>query len=111
MFLALLGRLTLNSFILYQQNTNHENILNQCNFAIQIIECLIGNYQETQTRPGREGTDIPKRLLNPETHMKQTKLLKGKKKKQKECKKNAKSMQKEKLEFFLAVFKQLFRKL
>ena len=94
MFFALLGRLTLNSFILYQQNTNHGNILNQCNFAIQIIECLIGNYQETQTRPGREGTDIPKRLLNPETHMKQTKLLKGKKKKakrmQKECKKHAK---------------------
>ena len=107
-FFTLLGRLTLNSFILYQQNTNHENILNQCNFAIQIIECLIGNYQETQTRPGREGTDIPKRLLNPETHMKQTKLLKGKKKK---SKKNAKSTQKEKLEFFLAVFKQLFRKL
>ena len=31
-------------------------------------------------RPGRKATDILKRLLNPEAHMKQTKLPKGKKK-------------------------------
>ena len=38
------------------------------------------SYQQTWIRPGRKATDIPKSLLNPETHMKQTKLPKGKKK-------------------------------
>ena len=42
---------------------------------------MIGDYQQTQIRPGKKATDIPKRLLNPEAHMKQTKLTKGKKKK------------------------------
>ena len=79
-FFTLLGRLILNSFILYQQNTNHEKKLNQSNFMIQLVEGLIGDYQQTRIRPGRKATDIPKRLLNPEAHMKQTKLPKGKKK-------------------------------
>ena len=35
---------------------------------------------KTRIGPGRKATDIPKRLLNPKTHMKQTKLPKGKKK-------------------------------
>ena len=48
---------------------------------IQIVEGLIGDYPQTRIRPGRKATDIPKRLLNPEAHMKQTKLPKGKKKK------------------------------
>ena len=47
---------------------------------IQLVEGLIGDYQPTQIRPGRKATDIPERLLNPEAHMKQTKLPKGKKK-------------------------------
>ena len=47
---------------------------------IQLVEDLIGDYQQTRIRPGRKATDIPKRLLNPEIHMKQTKLPKGKKK-------------------------------
>ena len=80
MFFTLLGRLILNSFILYQQNTNHEKKLNQRNFMIQLVEGLIGDYRQTQIRPGKKATDIPKRLLNPEAHMKQTKLPKGKKK-------------------------------
>ena len=80
MLFTLLGRLILNSFILYQQNTNHEKKLNQRNFMIQLVEGLIGDYRQTQVRPGRKATDIPKRLLNPEAHMKQTKLPKGKKK-------------------------------
>ena len=79
-FFTLLGRLILNSFILYQQNTNHEKKLNQRNFMIQLVEGLIGDYRQTRIRPGRKATDIPKRLLNPEAHMKQTKLPKGKKK-------------------------------
>ena len=79
-FFTLLSRLILNSFILYQQNTNHEKKLNQCNFMIQLVEGLIGDYQQTRIRPGQKATDIPKRLLNPEAHMKQTKLPKGKKK-------------------------------
>ena len=78
---TLLGRLIFNSSILYQQNTNHEKKLNRCNFMIQLVEGLIGDYRQTQIRPGRKATDIPKRLLNPEAHMKQTKLTKGKKKK------------------------------
>ena len=44
------------------------------------LEGLIGDYQQIRIRPGRKATDIPKRLLNPEAHMKQTKLPKGKKK-------------------------------
>ena len=48
---------------------------------IQLVEGLIGDYQQTRIRPGQNATDIPKRLLNPEAHMKQTKLPKGKKKK------------------------------
>ena len=44
------------------------------------LEGLIGDYQQIPIRPGRKATDIPKRLLNPEAHMKQTKLPKGKKK-------------------------------
>ena len=80
MFLTLLVRLILNSFILHQQNTNHEKKLNQCNFMIQFVEDLIGDYRQTRIRPGRKATDIPKRLLNPEAHMKQTKPPKGKKK-------------------------------
>ena len=80
-FFTLLGRLILNSLILYQQNTNHEKKLNRHNFMIQLVEGLIGDYWQTQIRPGRKATDIPKRLLNPETHMKQTKLPKRKKKK------------------------------
>ena len=79
-FFTLLGRLILNSFILYQQNTNHEKKLNRRNFMIQLVEGLIGDYRQTQIRPGKKATDIPKRLLNPEAHMKQTKLPKGKKK-------------------------------
>ena len=79
-FFTLLGRLILNSFILYQQNTNHEKKLNRRNFMIQLVEGLIGDYRQTQIRPGKKATDIPKRLLSPEAHMKQTKLLKGKKK-------------------------------
>ena len=75
----LLGRLILNRFILYQQNINHEKKLNRHNFMIQ-LEGLIGDYQQIPIRPGRKATDIPKRLLNPEAHMKQTKLPKGKKK-------------------------------
>ena len=47
---------------------------------IQLVEGLIGDYRQTQIRPGKKATDIPKRLLNPEAHMKQTKLPKGKKK-------------------------------
>ena len=47
---------------------------------IQLVEDLIGDYRQTRIRPGRKATDIPKRLLNPEIHMKQTKLPKGKKK-------------------------------
>ena len=43
-FFTLLGRLILNSFILYQQNTNHEKKLNRCNFTIQLVEGLIGDY-------------------------------------------------------------------
>ena len=39
---------------------------------IQIVEGLIGDYLQTGIRPGRKTTDIPKRLLNPEAHMKQT---------------------------------------
>ena len=72
MFLTLLVRLILNSFILHQQNTNHEKKLNQHNFMIQFVEGLIGDYRQTRIRPGRKATDIPKRLLNPEAHMKQT---------------------------------------
>ena len=34
-FFTLLGRLILNSFILHQQNTNHEKKLNRRNFMIQ----------------------------------------------------------------------------
>ena len=79
-FFTLLGRLILNSFILYQQNTNHEKKLNQHNFMIQLVEGLFGEYRQTQIRPGRKVTDIPKRLLNPEAYMKQTNLSKGKKK-------------------------------
>ena len=80
-FFTLLGRLILNSFILYQQNTNHEKKLNRPNFMIQLVEGLIRDYRQTRIRPGRKTTNIPKRLLNPEAHMKQTKLLnKGKKK-------------------------------
>ena len=41
---------------------------------------MIGDYPQTRIRPGRKATDIPKRLLNPEAHMKQTKLPKGNKK-------------------------------
>ena len=48
---------------------------------IQLVEGLIGDYRQTQIRPGRKATDILKRLLNPEAHMEQTKLPKGKKKK------------------------------
>ena len=48
---------------------------------IQLVEGLIGDYRQTRIRPGQNATDIPKRLLNPEAHMKQTKLPKGKKKK------------------------------
>ena len=77
---TLLGRLIFNSSILYQQNTNHEKKLNRCNFMIQLVEGLIGDYRQTQIRPGRKATDIPKRLLNAEAHMKQTKLSKRKKK-------------------------------
>ena len=80
-FFTLLSRLILNSFILYQQNTNHEKKLNRHNFTIQLVEGLIGGYWQTQIRPGRKATDIPKRLLNPEANMKQRKLPKGKKKK------------------------------
>ena len=80
-FFTLLGRLILKSFILYQQNTNHEKKLNRMNFMIQLVEGLIGDYRQTWIRPGRKATDIPKRLLNPEAHMKQIKLPKGKKKK------------------------------
>ena len=47
---------------------------------IQLVEGLIGDYRQTQIRPGRKATDIPKRLLNAEAHMKQTKLSKRKKK-------------------------------
>ena len=47
---------------------------------IQLVEGLIGDYWQTRIRPGWKATDVPKRLLNPEAHMKQTKLLKGKKK-------------------------------
>ena len=47
---------------------------------IQIVEGLIGDYPQTRIRRGRKATDIPKRLLNPEAHMEQTKLPKGKKK-------------------------------
>ena len=65
---------------MYQHNNNHEKKLNRRNFMIQLVEGLIGDYRQTQIRPGRKATDIPKRLLNPETHMKQTKLPKGKKK-------------------------------
>ena len=78
---TLLSRLILNSFILYQQNTNHEKKLNRHNFTIQLVEGLIGGYWQTQIRPGRKATDIPKRLLNSEANMKQRKLPKGKKKK------------------------------
>ena len=78
-FFILLGRLILNRFILYQQNINHEKKLNRHNFMIQ-LEGLIGDYQQIRIRPGKKATDIPKRLLNPEAHMKQTKLPKGKKK-------------------------------
>ena len=48
---------------------------------IQLLEGLIGDYRQTRIRPGRKATDIQKRLLNPEAHMKQAKLPKGKKKK------------------------------
>ena len=44
------------------------------------FEGLIGDYRQTRFRPRRKATDIPKRLLNPEAHTKQTKLPKGKKK-------------------------------
>ena len=48
---------------------------------IQLVEGFIGDYRQTQIRPGRKATtDILKMLLNPEAHMKQTKLPKGKKK-------------------------------
>ena len=47
---------------------------------IQLVEGLIEDYRQTRIRPGRKATDIPKRLLNPEAHMKQIKLPKGKKK-------------------------------
>ena len=70
-FFTLLGRLTLNSFILYQQNTNHEKKLNQHN--LRITDKPESDLEDTST-------DIPKRLLNPEVHMKQAKLPKGKKK-------------------------------
>ena len=46
-FFTLLGRLILNSFILYQQNTNHEEKLNPCNFMIQFVKGLIGDYRQT----------------------------------------------------------------
>ena len=46
-FFTLLDRLILSSFILYQQNTNHEKKLNRCNFMIQLVEGLIGDYWQT----------------------------------------------------------------
>ena len=69
-FFTLLGRLILNSFF----------CTNKIPTMIQLVEGLIGDYRQTQIRPGKKATDIPKRLLSPEAHMKQTKLLKGKKK-------------------------------
>ena len=79
-FFTSLGRLILTSVILHQQNTNHEKKLNQHNFMIQLVKGLIWDYQQNRIRLGRKATDISKRLLNPEAHMKQTKLTKGRKK-------------------------------
>ena len=79
-FFTSLGRLILTSVILHQQNTNHEKKLNQHNFMIQLVKGLIWDYQQNRIRLGRKATDISKRLLNPEAHMKQTKLFKGRKK-------------------------------
>ena len=79
-FFTSLGRLILTSVILHQQNTNHEKKLNQHNFMIQLVKGLIWDYQQNRIRLGRKATDISKRLWNPEAHMKQTKLTKGRKK-------------------------------
>ena len=46
-FFTLLGRLVLNSFILYQQNTNHEEKPSPRNFMIHLVESLVGDYQQT----------------------------------------------------------------
>ena len=54
-FFTLLGRLILNSFFLYQQNTNHEKKLNQHNFIIQLIEGLIGDYRKNPNQTWKKG--------------------------------------------------------
>ena len=63
----LLGRPILNSYILY------------CNKIPTTRKSFIMDYQQTRIRPGRKATGVSKRLLNPEAHMKQIKLPKGKK--------------------------------
>ena len=59
-FFTLLGRLILNSFILYQQNTNHEKKLNRRNFMIQLVEGLIRDYRQTRIRPGERLLIFPR---------------------------------------------------
>ena len=78
-FFTLLGRLLLNSFILYQCNGDLPKLDRQ-KFMVKVVEGLIGGFREQRSRPGPKIKDAPNRLLNPEKHFKQTKLEKGKKK-------------------------------
>ena len=79
MFFTLFGRLLLNSFILYQVNSDLPKLDRQ-KFMVKVVEGLIGGFREQCNIPGPKIKDAPNRLLNPEKHFKQTKLEKGKKK-------------------------------
>ena len=79
-FFTLLSRVLLNSFILYQCNTENVPKLNRRQFMVKLVEGLTGDFRAGRTKPGRKLVqNPPDRLLYPEKHLKQTKLPIGKK--------------------------------
>ena len=78
-FFALLGKLLLNSFIIYQQNTEVSEKLERRNFIVKVVEGLISDFRAKQQQLGRKSKDAPNRMQQPEKHLKQTKLPSRKK--------------------------------